>query len=188
MYSYTESQMVTTDDNYAELTALFRAAMRGDSGSYAAFLENIIPILKRIVDKRLTPDETEDIVQEILISIHKARHTYDGKRPIMPWVVAIAKFRIADYLRSHYAHKRNQTDSLEEVEDTLASVTEIAENHESLEVVLQEVPEKQRQILTMMHMEGYTAKEIGKRLGMKESAVKVAAHRAVKKIRERFGT
>jgi DNA-directed RNA polymerase specialized sigma24 family protein len=39
-----------------------------------------------------------------------------------------------------------------------------------------------------MHVEGYTAKEIGNQSGMNESAVKVAARRAIKKIRERFGT
>jgi RNA polymerase sigma-70 factor (ECF subfamily) len=39
-----------------------------------------------------------------------------------------------------------------------------------------------------MHVEGYTAKEVGKKMGMNESAVKVAAHRAIKKIRGKFGT
>ena len=38
-----------------------------------------------------------------------------------------------------------------------------------------------------MNVEGYTAKEVGAKLGMKESAVKVAAHRAYKKLRERLG-
>ncbi|MBU6339547.1 MAG: hypothetical protein KGQ36_06240, partial [Rickettsiales bacterium] len=33
---------------------------------------------------------------------------------------------------------------------------------------------------------GYTAKEVGKEIGMNESAVKVAAHRAVKKIKQKF--
>jgi DNA-directed RNA polymerase specialized sigma24 family protein len=40
----------------------------------------------------------------------------------------------------------------------------------------------------MMYVEGHTAKETGRRLAMNESAVKVAAHRAIKKIRDRLGT
>ena len=47
--------------------------------------------------------EVDDLLQEILISIHKARHTYDGERPYKPWAYAIAKFRLQDYLRAHYA-------------------------------------------------------------------------------------
>lgn len=53
--------------------------------------------------------------------------------------------------------------------------------------MLKDVPEREQKILTMMHVEGYTAKETGVRLGMKESAVKVAAHRAIKKLREKIG-
>ena len=54
--------------------------------------------------------------------------------------------------------------------------------------MLKDVPEHQKRILMLMHIEGYTAKEVGAQMDMNESAVKVAAHRAIKKIRKKFGT
>ena len=180
--------MVTGMDKHKALAALLCSGLAGDRAAYAQFLENITPILRRIVGRRLASSECEDVVQEILISIHKARHTYDGKRAIMPWIVSIARFRISDHLRRHYAHMRHQTVDIAELEDILADVTEPTSDNESIAELLEGVPEKHKRILTMMHVEGYTAKEVGKRLDMNESAVKVAAHRAIKKIREKFGT
>lgn len=127
-------------------------------------------------------------MQEILISIHKARHTYDGERPIMPWLASIASFRITDHLRKHYSQMRHQSVDIADFENILTDVTEEASDNESIDELLSDVPEKHKKILTMMHVEGYTAKEVGKQMGMNESAVKVAAHRAIKKIREKFGS
>jgi RNA polymerase sigma-70 factor (ECF subfamily) len=180
--------MVPSVDRYATLTSLFVSGSAGNARDYAKFLETIAPMLRRMVGRRLAAYEVEDVTQEILISIHKARHTYDGGRPIMPWVLAIASFRITDHLRKHYAQMRHQTVDIADLENVLTDVTEDGSANESIDELLADVPEHQKRILTMMHVEGFTAKEVGKQLRMNESAVKVAAHRAIKKIREKMGT
>ena len=180
--------MVTSEKKYAEITALLLAGLGGDQAAYGKFLSTITPMLRRMVSKKLAQVDVEDVVQEILISIHKARHTYDGARPIMPWLASIASFRITDHLRKHYSQMRHQTCDITDYENILHDVTEEASNNESVDELLKDTPEKHKRILTLMHVEGYTAKEIGKQMGMNESAVKVAAHRAIKKIREKFGT
>ncbi len=175
-------------DKYAEFTTIFRAGLAGDALAYNHFLQAITPILRRVALKKLPAADAEDALQEILISIHKARHTYDGERPIMPWLLAIAQFRINDALHKVYAGSRRECMNIDELTEVLADVTETASAKESIDAILKDVPEREQRILTMMHVEGYTAKETGQRLGMKETAVKVAAHRAVKKLRETFGT
>ena len=171
-------------DKYAELATLFRAGLGGDAASYNRFLQAIAPMMRRLAARKLSSADVEDTVQEILISIHKARHTYDGERPAMPWLLAIAQFRINDSLRKVYVNSRYESLNVDELAESLADVTESHHSNESIEEILKEVPEREQRILTMMHVEGYTAEETGQHLGMKESAVKVAAHRAVKKIRE----
>ncbi|MCE2926201.1 MAG: sigma-70 family RNA polymerase sigma factor [Rickettsiales bacterium] len=180
--------MVASENKYAEISALMLAGLDGDQAAYGKFLSTIAPMLRRMVSRKLSQPDVEDVVQEILISIHKARHTYDGKRPIMPWLYSIATFRITDHLRKHYSQMRHQSVDIADFENILSDVTEEASNHESIEELLENVPEKHKRILTLMHVEGYTAKEVGKKMGMNESAVKVAAHRAIKKIRGKFGT
>ncbi len=175
-------------DKYKDLTALFCAGQSGDVASYNKFLRQIMPILQRIAAKKLPMNDIEDVLQEILISIHKARHTYDGGRPLMPWVLAIAQFRINDHLRKLYVHPQNTAD-IEAVAEILESdVTNSYEENESLKGLLKDTPDREKRILTMMYVEGCTAKETAQKMEMTGSAVKVAAHRAIKKIRESFGT
>ena len=192
MDSLRQGFMVTShkvnSDKYAELAALFRAGQAGDAVSYNRFLQAVTPVMRRVAGRKLPAADAEDALQEILISIHKARHTYDGARPIMPWLLAIAQFRINDALRKAYAGARRESVNIDDLAEVLADVTEPQGTNESVEEILKDVPEREQRILTMMHVEGYTARETGERLGMKESAVKVAAHRAVKKIRETFGS
>lgn len=182
------SSVVTDNDKYSEITVLLRAGLGGDQTAYGKFLSTITPMLRRMVGRKLASADVEDVVQEVLISIHEARHTYDGERPIMPWLASIAGFRVTDHLRKYYSQMRHQTFDIADYENILSDVTEDASADESVNALLQDVPEKHKNILTMMHVEGYTAKEVGKQLGMNESAVKVAAHRAMKKIREKFAT
>ncbi len=174
--------MVTAGDKNKILTDLIRAGIAGNQSAYAEFLTQIMPLMRSVVAKKITSADVEDVLQEVLISIHKARHTYDCQRPIMPWLMAIARFRIIDHLRKHYAQMRHKTFDLDDWDD----VTEELSSDESIDELLGDVDAKHKEILTMMHVEGYTAKEVGAKIGMNESAVKVAAHRAIKKIRTKL--
>jgi len=165
-----------------------RQSLAGDQRAYTALLQEISRLLRPFLAKRLSfTNEVDDLLQEILISIHKARHTYDGNRPCKPWVYAIAKFRLQDHLRAHYSDQLHHADDLSEWEDFLhGDVTETAISYESISGEVEKLPEKQATILRLMHQEGYTAKQIAEMIGMKESAVKVAAHRAYKVLREKL--
>jgi RNA polymerase sigma-70 factor (ECF subfamily) len=179
--------MVTFTDKHKDLAALLAAGLNGDGAAYTRFLEQVTHTLKRLVILRIGAADSDDVVQDILISIHKARHTFDGTRPLMPWIIAIARFRISDYLRKHYATMKHQTIDISGLEEILADVTDDTSASESIADLLHDVPEREKRILMMMHVEGFTAKQIGDQMNMSVSAVKVAAHRAVKKLREKAG-
>src|SRR5579862_6898885 len=85
-----------------DLADLMRAAQAGDGHSYAQLLEKITPRLRRIVRSQrpfLQLEEIEDVVQEILLSVHAVRATYDPERPFIPWLLAITRNRLADAAR-----------------------------------------------------------------------------------------
>lgn len=172
----------------SELEGLMSRALKGDKQAYERVLHDTAGFLRPFLSQRLKDKSAvEDVLQEILISIHKARHTYDAKRPYMPWAYAIARFRLADHLRSHYADKLQFTENIESAADIAApDVTEAAVNYESIKAEIYKLPGKQPMILHLMHDEGYTAKEVAKRMGMTETAVKVSAHRAYKVLRKRL--
>ena len=173
-------------DIAAELTRKLLAGLAGDGAAYADFLSQISPILRRAIGHKILISDVEDVLQEVLISIHKARHTYDGKRPLMPWVIAITRFRVTDHLRKSYSEMRHHSVDIADYENMLEAVTETPGETESINEIFDGVGQRERNILSLMHVEGYTAKQVGSQLGMKESAVKVAAHRSIKKIREKL--
>jgi RNA polymerase sigma-70 factor (ECF subfamily) len=171
----------------AELRRMLLAGLAGDGAAYSNFLSQLSPILRRVIGRKIPMSDVEDVLQEVLISIHKARHTYDGARPLMPWVMAITSFRVTDSLRKTYRQMRHSQVDIADYENVLEAVTESQSDNESINEMLDGVGQRERKILSLMHMEGFTAREVGSQLGMKESAVKVAAHRAIKKMRERLG-
>ena len=172
----------------ADLEGLMRRSLEGDKAAYAELLRETGRLLRPFLSRRLSfESETEDVLQEILISIHKARHTFDGKRPYKPWMYAIAKFRLQDYLRVHYADQLRHAEDISDLEDILLDdVTEPAINYESISGEVLKLPAKQATILQLMHQDGYTSKEVAAKLGMTESAVKVAAYRAYKVLRQKL--
>jgi RNA polymerase sigma-70 factor (ECF subfamily) len=170
------------------LEALMQKALKGDGRAYAEFLQATQRLLRPFIARRLnTSFEVDELMQEILISIHKARATYDGLRPCKPWLYAIAKFRLQDFLRSHYADQLREAIDFDEQEEIWAeNVTESSFDYESIQAEVQKLPDKQANILQLMHRDGYTAKEVAEKMDMNESAVKVAAHRAYKVLRKIF--
>ncbi|MBK9160068.1 MAG: sigma-70 family RNA polymerase sigma factor [Nitrosomonadales bacterium] len=170
------------------LETLMRLSLAGDRQAYAELLRETARLLRPFLSRRLgSGSEVDDVLQEILISIHKARHTYDGQRPYRPWAFAIARFRLHDHLRAHYADRLHHAQDIAELENDLhEDVTESALSYESISGEVEKLPEKQATILRLMHQEGYTAKETAQKMGMSESAVKVAAHRAYKILRQRL--
>jgi len=183
---FSNSAPVTdTGDN---LAALMQRSLSGDTQAYAVLLKETARLLRPFLAKRLfAGSEVDDVLQEILLSIHKARHTYDGERPYKPWAYAIAKFRLQDHLRAHYADHLHDAEDISGLEEILPDdVTETGFSYESISVEVEKLPEKQATILRLMHQDGYTSKEIAEKMGMNESAVKVAAHRAYKVLRKQL--
>lgn len=123
--------------------------------------------------------DREDLLQEILLAIHKAGHTYNTERPFKAWMFAVASHKVNDYLRSHY-RKGIEVD-FEEIEPTFAdNVTYEPPHGELLDEMLGILPEKQQRIVRMIKIEGHSINHTATILKMSIPAVKVAAHRAYK--------
>lgn len=167
--------------------ALALKAQKGDKAAYDALLRAIAPFIRGVLVRSLAqPDWADDIAQEVLISVHKSLHTYGADRPFRPWLMAIVNFRRADYLRKHYGGRRHLRTSLDDADFVRTYVTNPAHAGEyaDMERALDSLPEQQRRAFRMVRIEGLSAQEAAGALGISVSAVKVAAHRAVKKLRK----
>lgn len=172
----------------ARLRALFAEAASGEAVAYRAFLGELSVRLRAFFRKRLArfPEDAEDLLQETLLAIHNQRHTYDAAQPITPWVHAIARYKLADFLRRH-ARGGALLDPLDEDSNAFeARDTDAAAARRDLGKLLAELPDRHRLPIQHVKIEGLSVSEAARLTGMSESAVKVAVHRGLKALAARI--
>lgn len=162
-------------DEWGQLMA---AAQTGHAGAYRRLLDEVRYWLKGFYGRRLPPAMVEDAVQETLIAIHEKRHTYDPDRPFRPWLMAVARYKWIDRLRSM---SRSRT---EELPDEIA-----IEDHESsvmssvvLARLMAELKPAQAEAIRLVKLEGFSVEEASERTGQSGSLIKVNIHRGLARL------
>lgn len=168
---------------------MMRAAQDGDNAAYAALLSEILPVLRRLVAYRWpSAPDVEDIVQEILLSVHTVRHTYDPTRPFMPWLMTIATRRTIDAARRRTARSANETtvDIMPETfsGDAAKNEQETSDDQEAIRRALAQLPDGQREAVELMKVKGLSLQEASAVTGKSVASLKVSVHRALKAMRE----
>lgn len=170
-------------DNEAEWAALLRAANRGDARAYARFLREVAPVLRGIVRARgraLPTHIHEDIVQEILLALHRKRQTWDADRPLRPWIFAIARHKVADAFRARLAEVHLDIADLAEALAAEPGPDPTAAR--DTQRLLGRLDPRSAEVVRRIGLEGEDAGTAGRRLGLSEGAVRVALHRAMKRL------
>jgi RNA polymerase sigma factor (sigma-70 family) len=176
---------MTTTSQEKDWAAWMQAAMAGDASAYRQFLVSVTPHLRAVVRSRCrtlgAPDsEAEDVVQEVLLTIHLKRGTWDQSRPIGPWIAAIARNKLIDTLRRR---GRQVSVPIEEVVDTLRAEEEtVSLDARDVDTMLGQLKTQQREIVRSISLNGDSIGETAGRLHMTEGAVRVALHRALKSL------
>jgi RNA polymerase sigma-70 factor (ECF subfamily) len=175
------------DEREARWRIWMVAAQAGETPAYEKLLSELIPYLRRFVQRRLlNAAAAEDVVQNVLISIHRARGTYRAERRFTPWLHAIARNAIIDQTRKHARLSRREI-SLEAdgVSEPSTDPVEPASQRLSpeLEGALSALPDAQRQAVELIHLQGYSIAEAAAAVGATNAALKVRAHRGYRAMR-----
>lgn len=183
--------MTATGEDERELGELMRAAQDGDTAAYERLLKLLAEALRRIVRQRrrfLQPADVEDIVQDILLSVHSVRSSYDPARPFVPWLMAIVHNRMVDAARRYARRAQNETGDGEVPETFWSDETKDTEERlvdaDSLAHALGALPAGQRKAVEMMKLREMSLRDAAQASGMSVSALKVAVHRAMQSLRK----
>jgi RNA polymerase sigma-70 factor (ECF subfamily) len=180
----------------AERADWMAAAQKGDAGAYERLLTSLLPPLRAFVRRRgVEASEVEDVVQEILLSIHRARHTWRAERPFDPWLWAIARNASTDALRRQQREHSRRDPSTDlsgaHVEDVAASDRASAEEElgareltPALAAALSTLPASQREAVELLYLKQLPVSEAAARAGISPGALKVRAHRGSRALRE----
>jgi RNA polymerase sigma-70 factor (ECF subfamily) len=128
----------------------------------------------------------EDAVQDTLMTVHAIRHAYDPRRPFGPWLVAIARRRIADRARRGFLVSMRETALTAEHETFSpvgANLYETAWEYRRLRQAVESLSPAQRQAVGLLKLQELSLKEAAAKSGMSVAALKVAMHRALKALR-----
>ncbi|HEY4133591.1 MAG TPA: sigma-70 family RNA polymerase sigma factor [Alphaproteobacteria bacterium] len=170
---------------------LMAAAQAGDQACYRQLLTALLPYLRSYARRHLRGgDAAEDVVQDVLLTLHRIRHTYDPARPFLPWLSVIAKRRLIDSLR-----RRNQLPvAAEDIGFDLETFADPAANNpiernseaERLRQAIAELPAGQRRAVELLKLEEKSLKEVSAITGMSVGALKTTTHRALKVLRAKL--
>src|SRR5207249_258733 len=166
-------------------------AQAGDREAYRRLLEDVAPYLRSIAARHFrNSGDIEDTVQEVLLTVHAVRHTYDPARPFGPWLVAIANRRVVDGLRRQGRSSAREV-TLETEHETFAvpqaNLAEAASDGRVLRDAVEQLPSGQRDAIRMLKLQEMSLKEAAAVSGTTVAALKVATHRALKSLRKALG-
>jgi len=166
---------------------LMARAQDGDRGAYHRLLQEIAPYLRPLAARRhRDPTDAEDAVQDILLTIHSIRQTYDPARPFGPWLITIANRRFIDRLRRQGRVRARETPLTTEHEtfsEPRANLGESTDRRE-LEGAIAELPPRQQQAIRLLKLKEMSLKEAAVASGMSITSLKVNTHRALKNLRK----
>ncbi|TGS11591.1 sigma-70 family RNA polymerase sigma factor [Mesorhizobium sp. M2E.F.Ca.ET.209.01.1.1] len=175
-----------TGKDEAELSGLFRAAIAGDERAYADFLHRIAALVRGFVRRKIVQGgvDAEDVVQETLLAIHVKRHTWRPDAPVLPWVYAIARFKLIDAFRRR---GRRIEVEIDEIAETFAEPETETVSERDINRALEGLPPTQRSVVSSISVDGHSIGETAAKLGVSETAVRVSLHRGLAAIAKRFG-
>lgn len=176
-----------TDLDWSPLMA---RAQRGDREAYRRLLDEIIPYLRSLAARHhRDPQDIEDILQDMLLTLHAIRHTYDPARPFGPWLVAIAHRRSVDHLRRQRRLRSREAPLTPERETFPPAQTNIDTellDRRALHEAIEDLPTGQRRAIRLLKLEEMSLNEAAASSGMSVAALKLATHRAIKNLRKKL--
>ena len=166
-----------------------RAAQDGDGAAYTRLLKEVAVIVRKMAHRRWLGDQApDDVAQDVLLSIHSVRHTYDPSRPFRPWLMTIIHNRMVDAQRRGIRRANNEV-VVAEVPETFSEdesnwLSESPGDPEELRQAIANLPPGQRQAIELLKLKELSLKEAAEVSGLSVGSLKVAVHRGIKSLRE----
>jgi RNA polymerase sigma-70 factor, ECF subfamily len=166
-----------------DIEHLMARYQQADPVASAALIKLLSPQLYRFFAGPMgSKTDAEDMLQDAWLRIHRVRHTYRQGEPVLPWVYAIARcVRVDDY------RKRHRLASRETCVDVLPEPSVSKDERACLprfEELVAALPESQREVVTMLKVDGLSIEEVARATSSTVGAVKQKAHRAYERLRK----
>jgi RNA polymerase sigma factor (sigma-70 family) len=185
-----KSAVQTRTESDARRSELMAAAQNGDRVAYETLLRDCVPFIASVARRQGVPsDRIDDVVQEVLLTVHRARSTYDPQRSFEAWLRVIAERRAIDILRQLYRFQVREVhaplDYENHADETIdvSTVIEHIDEAERVGAAVAELPKRQREAVRHIMLEEKSLGEAAALTGRSKGSLKVTLHRALKALR-----
>lgn len=181
-----EASGIAADEGRAEEEARWSAWMcranAGDRDAYERLLAEVGDVMERYLWRRFgDSDLAEECVQECLLSIHRARASYDPSRPFRSWMFAIVRHKAIDLLRRRGTRQRHET-ATPRGEEFAAAAVDPGTALQAADALAAIRPEH-REALILTKLQGYSLAEAASLAGVSVTAMKSRVHRGIREVR-----
>ena len=160
--------------------------------SLEAFKTKVLPVKDKLYRFALklvkSEPEAQDIVQEVLIKVWDKRNEMDEVENMEAWCMRVTRNLSLDKLKSKHASKTSGMEEDFEISQgekvTPYRSTEMKDIMENIGNLISSLPDKQKQVIQLRDVEGFSYKEIGDIMEIDMNQVKVNLFRARKAVRE----
>jgi RNA polymerase sigma-70 factor (ECF subfamily) len=170
------------------------AAQTGDQAAYEAVLRDSVGVIESVARRQGVPaDRIDDVVQDALLTVHRARQTYDPARSFTAWLRVIAERRAVDLLRKTGRHAVREVHAplayerhADESATSRRAAYGAAATHRLGDAVA-DLPLRQREAVQLLVLQERSLAETAAATGRSTGSLKVNLHRALKSLRARLG-
>lgn len=165
---------------------LVKAVLNGNTDSFNIIVNKYESMILKFVYNMLRDREaSEDISQEVFITVYNKLYMYNTSYKFSNWILQIARNKCIDYIRKYKRVYESNLEDIKELASSEMSPEQTAEFKETKEAVLdfiKDLNDIDRQLIILRYTQDLTFYDIGEILNISESAVK----RRYYKLRDKF--
>jgi RNA polymerase sigma-70 factor, ECF subfamily len=175
----------------AEVDVAMERYAAGDDAAFASVYDALAPRLYGYLLRQTRERaRAEDLLQQTMLHIHRARIRFIPGAEVTPWAFAIARRLLLDGLRRGKREMRADDVDPDAGPSDAPAADAVVHAHElaiRIDQVLAGLPESQRAAFRLIKQEGLSVAEAAQVLGTTVAAVKLRAHRAYEALRAALG-
>jgi RNA polymerase sigma-70 factor (ECF subfamily) len=147
----------------------------------APYARKLYPMVKRILGNE---EETRDALQELMIKYWNKRHLLISCQNPDGYMATMARNFCFDLKKKHNITQIDNFDEKRIIIPSTEAEIEIREKLEHIHRIMQNLPEKYREVLQLREIDGFTYEEIHELTGLEMPHIRVILSRSRTKVRE----
>ncbi|HLH22516.1 MAG TPA: sigma-70 family RNA polymerase sigma factor [Chloroflexota bacterium] len=146
-----------------------------------AYTRYVVPIYRFLYSRLGNQEEAEDLTSEVFLKAVRQLEPERDDASVQAWLYQVARTTLADYWRRRSRVPQDPLGYLDVPDPAGAAVRPDETATRMARWLLEQLPDRYREVLTLRFLRGYSIKETAQAMGITENHAKVLQYRAVQK-------